>query len=241
MGIINNHCGPNAVMAFYRGTPGSEQKVTVFGFDPELDDYFLIKIANSDIAKRNVKNEYKVLKQLEHEDFAPKLLSHVANGKYVLIKTTVFKGVRYSDHRIDSNAAKILDKLTELTIITDRNMQNNLRTCFAHGDFCPWNLMNCHGKAKVFDWEMAGNYPIGYDLFTFIFQTSFLLNPNKKIKTLLDQYRKIIDDYFEHMGINRWELYLIEFAKIKISLESKKETTRLSHSFKKLKQYAEKI
>ena len=39
---------------------------------------------------------------------------------------------------------------------------------------------------------MAGNYTLGYDLFTFIFQTKFLLEPQKIITDILNENEELI-------------------------------------------------
>ena len=122
------------------------------------------------------------------------------------------------------------------------NNDLELNKCFSHGDFCPWNIiLDQENKLLIFDWEMAGENIIGYDLFTFIFQTNFLINTKKLNSTILRENLNFIEFYFDFLKINNWKKYLLEFAKIKYNLETKKNNLILKNKYYKLLGFAEKL
>ena len=84
---------------------------------------------------------------------------------------------------------------------------------------------------------MAALNPLGYDLFTFIFQTNFLLNPNKKIKTIIAKNKQYINMYFTAFQINDWKKYLIKFANTKVTEEKQKSDSLLLSKYQKLFSY----
>ncbi len=45
----------------------------------------------------------------------------------------------------------------------------------AHGDFTPWNTYLTNKQLMVYDWELAASYPLLFDAFHFIFQSSILI------------------------------------------------------------------
>jgi hypothetical protein len=83
-------------------------------------------------------------------------------------------------------------------------------------------MMEKNKKILLFDWEMGGNYPVGYDFFTYIFQTNFLLNPNKSISEIMLENKNNMKLYFKYFNIYDWNNYLLEFILLKIDLETKK-------------------
>ena len=85
---------------------------------------------------------------------------------------------------------------------------------------------------------MAGNYTLGYDLFTFIFQTNFLLEPKKTITDILNENVKLIEHYFSKSNILNWNDYLIAFTKDKITMETSKGTKGMITQYSKLLGYA---
>ena len=87
----------------------------------------------------------------------------------------------------------------------------------------------------VFDWEMAGMYTLGYDLFTYIFQTCFLLDSENQIKNIIVKNIKPIEYYFSHFNLKNWKPYLIAFAEHKVSLERSKGDNMINNYLKLLK------
>jgi len=88
---------------------------------------------------------------------------------------------------------------------------------------------------------MAGTYPLGYDLFTFVFQTAFLLGPQKSTTKLIEENKALIKHYFKALGIKNWQTYLSAFSTIKIELESCKGNQSLLSPYKTFKKDVEKI
>ena len=100
--------------------------------------------------------------------------------------------------------------------------------------------MDYNGTIQVFDWEMAGNYSLGYDLFSYIFQTSFLIS-NKSAKDIYEEYIYFIEDYFKEFEVNVWKGYLKSFSSQKLQKEMNNNNIKLINSYKKLKEFCEKI
>ena len=209
-----------ALMAFNTGTKGLDQKVTALGWGEK--EYFFIKYAETDIARKNVQNEGNILRQICHLDFVPQLKSHLEECDFTLIKTNILEGVRLLNQKIDNELMSILTTLAEENITAERGSATSVLTCFAHGDFCPWNMMLHNNKIQVFDWEMAGSYPFGYDLFTYIFQTSFLLCPNKSNRDILKENKIWIQRFFAHFSVTEIKDYLSYFINQKLEFEMKK-------------------
>jgi len=230
---------PNGtVMAFNRGTKGIEQKITILGISPSENKPFFIKLAVTPSACENIANEGAVLKQLSHLSFVPALLQLVVEQDFTLIKTSVITGNRMSIKPIDHALIKILHIIANQDIYTKKSYPTELRSSFAHGDFCPWNMMEEGNKIKIYDWEMGGIYPLGYDLFTYIFQVEFLICKNNRFEHLLDFNANLTNLYFEKWVITDWKPYLLAFANIKVELESKKDNQKMWFNYKKLAEYA---
>lgn len=238
---IIKHIETPAILAFNRGSKGEEQKITVLGINPISKKEFFIKYAESNIARNNVNNEGAILEQLKHLNFVPKLQQHINELNYTFILTNVLKGVRLKKQPLDQKLLSVLLIISEQNIKSERIYNLGTDTCFGHGDFCPWNMMVNNDTIQVYDWEMAGSYPIGYDLFTFIFQTSFLLTPKKKITEIIEKESDLIKNYFLAKGIHDWGKFLKDFVSIKLILETNKNNQRLILHYQKLKTYAEKI
>lgn len=228
----------SAPMAFNTGTPGPEQKITALGF--ENNEYFFLKYARTPLAASNVTNEYHTLRQLEQLDIVPRVLDFKMHNGKVLLKTSVLQGTRTEHSALNEAIIAILHQLADLSVKDANRVNTNLLTCFAHGDFCPWNMMTKDGKIFFYDWEMAGNYPLGYDLYTYIFQTSFLLSPEKSPAEIISMNHDIIHSYFAQFKIDNWLQYLSEFARLKVEFESQKGENGLTNKYRVLYQYARK-
>ena len=239
---IRKYVTPCSILTFNLGTKGIEQKISVLGVERTTNAAFYIKYATSDIACRNVCNEGVVLQQLSHLSFVPKLQLNVyKENQFTLIKTTVLKGEKMKHQRIDQQMLSILFTLSRQKIESSRNYSSKMRSCFSHGDFCPWNMLVNDGKIEVFDWELAGEYPLGYDLFMYIFQFEFLVNEMNRFDLMLNQNADVIQQYFQHFEIVDWIPYLQEFSMLKYRLESEKRNSDLIESYLKLNDFANKI
>jgi hypothetical protein len=235
---IRRIVGNEPLMAFNTGTEGPEQKITALGIKINNKNEFFIKYGQTIIAKENVTNEHFILKQLSNLDFVPKVLDFYTDDTQVLLKTNVLKGERLSLSTLDHNIINQLITIANQKVETIKTTQSSLKTCFAHGDFCPWNMMKNHHNILIYDWEMAGNYTLGYDLFTFIFQTKFLLEPQKIITDILNENEELIEHYFSNFKIINWNDYLVAFTKDKITIETSKGTKGMITQYSKLLAYA---
>jgi hypothetical protein len=235
---IKQYVTPSSILAFNLGTLGVEQKITVLGVDKLTNSSFFIKYATSEIACQNVTNEGVVLQQLSHLQFVPRLyLDSKENNEFSLIKTSVLNGVKVKQRQVDAHTLEILFSLAEQNIKSSRDYSSCLKSCFAHGDFCPWNMLINDGNLKVYDWELAGQYPLGYDLFTYLFQYEFLVYGKMRFENILDENSKMIQAYFQHFKITDWLPYLKEFARLKYMFEKGKNNYDLIDSYLQLKEY----
>ncbi|GAB3041886.1 phosphotransferase [Spirosoma pulveris] len=238
--IYCKYISANSIVAFNLGTPGTEQKTTILGIDKLTGEKFFIKYATRPLALSNVKKEALVLSHLTDLPFVPKLLASVSDPDYTLIKTNVFDGVKVTTQNIEDQLLSILSKLAKQGVSLPQD-DYSLDTCFAHGDFCPWNMIVCEDKLFVYDWEMATYYPLGYDLFTYVFQTSFLLQPRISIESILEKNKGLLNLYFQDLEIDTWHPYLLSFAQIKLEAEIKKKNIKLITHYESLRNYAKGI
>jgi len=233
---IRRIVGTKALMAFNTGTTGVEQKTTALGVINKEE--FFIKYAKTEISIFNVVNEHNVLQQLSSLNYVPKVLDYYQDDQQVLLKTTVLEGNRLGFILMNDNILDCLINLEKMQIKTHKEPSTSLKKSFAHGDFCPWNMMINKNKILLYDWEMAGNYSLGYDLFTFIFQSNFLLNPKKSLDIIFLENEKFVIKYFSHFNISEWKEYLVNFAKEKIEVEKNKSVNNLLFKYQNLLKYA---
>lgn len=224
---------------FNIGTKGLEQKATIIVKTSNLS--FFLKFAQSDIAKELVANEYNTLIELANHSFieSPQIIDYIINtsNSYSALITNVIEGDKFKYISLSNHIVHLLIKLSEI------KLSNNLKKeqVFAHGDFCPWNiLVNDKNDLVLIDWEMAGSKPLGYDLFTFIFQTVFLLMPQKTITEIVANNKNFIDSYFKHFKIVAWQPYLKKFTNLKLLSENKKGNSMLLGKYHELLKYYEK-
>jgi len=234
---IRKYVSPDSILAFNLGTKGIDQKVSVLSIDTTTNYSFFIKYATSKIARENVLNEGLVLQQLSKLPFVPKLiLSTHEDDIYTLIKTSVLSGEKTKLQPLNDRLLDILYTLSQQNVKSNRDYKSDLLRCFAHGDFCPWNMLSEGCKINIFDWEMAGQYPLGYDLFTYIFQYEFLVKEIKRFDKILKENSLFIQQYFSHFMIDNWIPYVHEFAKIKYEIELKKNNPDLIESYLSMEQ-----
>lgn len=236
---INGFVTSTSVMAFNLGTSGIERKITVLGVDAITNEEFFIKYATTEITCLNVMNEGVILNQLSHLLFVPILKQKIdKENDYSLIITSVLKGEKMIYQPINEKLLNILFVLSEQNVTTNRVFLSDKINCFAHGDFCVWNILVDSGEYKLFDWELAGIYPLGFDLFTYIFQYEFLVKETEHIMALLDKNSLIINKYFNHFNVEHWMVYLYEFAKLKHRIESDKNDLKLVEYYFRLREFA---
>jgi len=236
---INQFVPSGSVLAFNLGSIGVENKITVLGVVPSTNETFFIKYAINEVSCLNVYNEGVVLKQLSHLNFVPKLeLNETVDHSFTLIKTDVLQGEKIKFPAINDQILELLYTMSVQNVKCIRNFNSELLHCFAHGDFCPWNILSYKGSLKVFDWELAGDYPLGYDLFTYIFQYEFLVKEKMRFESILNENSNFIKQYFNHFDIDNWIPYLKEFSALKYKFESEKNDTELKEYFLRLKEYA---
>jgi len=70
---------------------------------------------------------------------------------------------------------------------------------YAHGDFTPWNMYTHYSGINVYDWEMAGMRPVGYDVFHFVFQSEVLVE-----KHGFAEIQQVLDDLSKQPEIQKW-------------------------------------
>jgi len=239
---IGKYVSPDSIMAFNLGTTGIEQKITILGVDRTTNDTFFIKYATSEVACKNVCNEGVILKQLSHLPFVPELQSCVKEeNRFALIKTSVLHGTKMEYLPVNNEILTILRDLSKQDITCTRKYDTGLRSCFAHGDFCPWNMLTDNGNITLCDWELAGQYPLGYDLFTYIFQFEFLVREKMRFERILYENSDAIKQYFNEFEITDWHPYLQEFSNLKYLFESEKNNHDLVEPYLQLKQFANKL
>ena len=211
---IRNYIGYDALIAFNRGTPGPEQKVTAL-VESNKRRYFL-KFGQTPTSAMLIENEAKILKGLSSFKIAPTLIEKWEGDDYILIKTEFLEGNRLCQIILTEEISDFLIQLSSIRIEAINNYEGELKTGFAHGDFCPWNIMTLNDRICPYDWEMAGYYSLGYDIFTFIFQTNFLLFPQKTNDQILKENHVALERFFNSIDIFDWKPYLIAFAKLKV-------------------------
>ncbi len=217
------------------GTKGPEQKATIIAQNSK--EALFLKFGTKTRAQKLIRNEINTLKQLQENKhlLIANIISFASNDEFTYLITNVFYGVKCDMLKINNNIYNYLISLTKsLPIKQDESIN-----VFSHGDFCPWNILTdpATNKLMVIDWEMASYKPLGYDLFTFIFQTNFLLRPKKKCSTIIKENKTHIDSYFKVYKINNWQSYLAKFAELKVIDEESKDAFFLLKKYNELLKY----
>jgi aminoglycoside phosphotransferase len=205
----------NATFFYNIGTEGIEQKATIV-VSNKIENRF-IKFAQKEKARELVENESKTLLFLKEKAKlnSAKILNSHSSDSISYIITDLIDGEKVKITKINQ---QILSLVIQVSKLEQTNL--DLKYTFSHGDFCPWNMLkNKQQEIVLIDWEMAGLKPLGYDFFTFIFQTNFLLKPNISIDKILHENSIYINKYFNNFQIKDWKKYLIKFAEIKVEKE----------------------
>jgi hypothetical protein len=237
--LIRATDGTDALMSFNMGSPGEEQKISILGYDNQSRQAFFAKFAQKPKAMELCRNEINILKQLSGSGFTPALLAEHVSDEYVYFKTEYVEGKRPEKTALTEEITVLSIRLSQLNLATDTG--SGLQVSMSHGDFCPWNFLNNNGVLRLIDWEMAAIRPLGYDLFTYIFQPAFLLFPKESVEAVLQKNRIWIDSYFDSFDIKNWTDYLFAFADAKLARETQKDNMKLVRHYQRLKDYAERL
>jgi hypothetical protein len=209
--------GNQSLMSFNMGTPGDEQKISIFGFDKKLNQRFFAKFSQNLSAKALSINEIFVLETLKTTGLVPQLLFNYIADDFVFLKTEYLEGTSPRTIELTDDVYSLLIQLSRFHLLKDNNTSTDFIFCLSHGDFCPWNMILQKNVIKMIDWEMAKDRPLGYDLFTFIFQPAFLIKADLSVKKLLKKNLTIINKYFLQLKCTDFMPYLIYFSKEKMA------------------------
>lgn len=103
---------------------------------------------------------------------------------------------------------KNVDSLLPYILDIEKSHKNyNLKLCFSHGDFAPWNiLVNKTNQLFIFDWEHGDKArPLLFDFFHYHYMTCKLLT-NSEPKTISNYLTNLFysahnNEIFKHMNI----------------------------------------
>lgn len=224
----------DSLMSFSLGSPGREQKISILGCDYSSNQPFFAKFSQKPDARVLTINEIKVLQMLQGTNLVPDMYFHEVTDDYVFLKTACISGRRPDRVAMNAELLSLLYLLGQLSVAASGG-GNRLKYGFSHGDFCPWNMLVTEDGLRLIDWEMAAERPLGYDLFTYIFQTTFLLNPSGGLPELLAKNKDWIINYFTHFDILDWKPYLASFVDYKIEKMRHADNHSLLQLFLKLK------
>jgi hypothetical protein len=237
---IRSMANTRAIMAFNIGTPGARQKINALGTGSGAP--FFLKFAQNPQARKDVRNEYNILAALAEYDFSPSVKDFCESDQKVLLKTDILRGTRVGHINMNEQLFQLLLSFAEMKFDTSRSVtfSKSSKSVFSHGDFGPWNMMEKpNQKLLLYDWETAGQYPLGYDLFTFIFQSNFILKSRPTVRQIITENQPWITKYFHYFGVSEWEKYLEEFSEIKINQEAELRPN-VSQKYQRLKKYVQK-
>ena len=228
------------LIAFNLGSPGIENKITAISYSIRNGSHFFIKYGESEVSRKNINNEIDFLANNSKLDFIPRLLCSQKTNSFSMMKTNLFRGKKISNKPLD---IRLIDIMLEISNTKDiiKDDKNNLIRCFSHGDFCPWNILVFNEKFYVFDWELSNYYPLGYDLFSYIFHTPIILSNSVDIKYIFLKNKNNIDYYYSFYNIQNWRKYLIEFSLLKIENQIFKNNEKQIKFFKELYNFAKQI
>lgn len=230
---IRDCSGKNVLLAFNMGSPGVEQKISMLGYDNAKQEAFFAKFSQKDAAKRLTQNEIEIYKKLDGTNMTPQLQDYVINDQYVYMRTEYINGKRPQESIINENVIHLCLSLSNYHL-TNVMEKEGLRYSLSHGDFCPWNMIECQGVLKLIDWELACDRPLGFDLFTYICQVSALFHPETKLIEAINKNMENIRCYFNACGVKDFIPYLKAFAQEKAFYEKGKNNLQLYHKYAKL-------
>lgn len=241
LNVIKSYLGDSKILAVNNGTKGPEQKSTAIFCLAQNNKTYFLKFAESEKARNLVINEYSILLKLQQFPGIPKIFNFTKSPIGILLETEFLIWKKYNKRELTHEIFILLLELSKISLegCSDYTKGFSGKKGFAHGDFCPWNMLVNDNNVKLIDWELAGQYPAGYDLFTFIFQSSFLLRTKIVIKKILGPNLEYIQEYFRFLGQPDWEHFLLIFAKFKYEQESLKQNKKMMMAYKQIIEYAE--
>ena len=198
-GHLSELIGRDAVIGINMGTEGPDQKKSVLGYERTTGNRFFAKLATKERAMALSRNEIKVYRLLADTGLVPQLFDWKDDKSFVYLKSECISG-NHVHGKVDDRC--ILDILLTMK---ERHYEqpsspnpqpSSLTTCFAHMDFCPWNMIETDKGLRVMDWEMAAEMPLGFDLFTYLLQTHYLIDDSLSGVEVIKNNEKLITDYF---------------------------------------------
>ena len=222
--------GAETVFGINYGTPSPDQKKSILGYD-WAGMHLFAKLSRKENAKKLSSNEIFVYQKLADSGLVPKLIDYKITDDYVFLMTECIEGNHVHEQFSNDDILQILETLRTYHYDESRK-SDDLNTCFSHGDFCPWNMIECDGRLKIIDWEMAGERSLGHDLFTYIFQTAFLIRREKSFENIMRENRTLFDSYFESAGVNDWGPYFKDFALLKVDEFTRKQDSYMFARYK---------
>lgn len=223
----------DSIMSFNMGSPGVEQKISILGYTPSTKQPFFAKFAQKELAKKLSKNEIYILQSLRETKFVPFLIDFKIESNYVFLKTECVRGTRPKTMKLTMEIVSISIQLSDLHLTSQHLNSDGLVQALSHGDFCPWNFIESQGTLRLIDWEMAADRPLGYDLFTYIYQTAYLFKDVDERKNLQENLN-YIEYYYNFFGIENFYPYLKSFSEIKSHDEYSKGNYILAHCYDSL-------
>ena len=214
--------GTNSVLSFNMGSSGVEQKISILGWNKRNESSFFAKFSQKPRAIELTKNEIVVYKLLSETKLVPSLLKEEVGNDYAFIKTEYIRGKRPKSLNLTNDIMLLSLNLKDYHLTSNRTNKNGLKVALSHGDFCPWNMLECDGKIRLVDWELAADRTLGYDIFTYIVQTSLLLCPKKNLKEAIKENENIIKRYFHLLDVENYQPYLYEFIRERREYERSK-------------------
>ncbi|WP_295057137.1 phosphotransferase [uncultured Fibrobacter sp.] len=228
--LLQSLLGTDSIFGINFGTPSPDQKKSILGYDGEGRCFFA-KLSRKENAQKLSSNEIFVYQKLADSGLVPKLFDCKITDDYVFLKTECVEGNHIHEQVSNDEILKILETL-RVCHYDERLKADGLKTCFSHGDFCPWNMLESEGRLKIIDWEMAGERSLGHDLFTYIFQTAFLIRREESFENVMQKNRTLIDSYFESACVNDWEPYFKDFALLKVDEFTRKQDSYMLARYK---------
>lgn len=228
--LLQTLLGSGFIFGINFGTFSPDQKKSILGYD-EAEHHFFAKLSKKENAKKLSSNEILVYQKLADTGLVPKLFDYKITDEYVFLKTECIEGNHVLENISNDQILQILETLRAYRY--DETLKSDgLKTCFSHGDFCLWNMLESDGRLKIIDWEMAGERALGHDLFTYIFQTSFLLHRKKSFENVMRENKRLINSYFESACIDDWKPYFKDFVLLKIEEFTRKQDSYMLARYK---------
>ena len=91
----------------------------------------------------------------------------------------------------DATLVALRDTIIKVYQLASKN-DHTIKFGLGHGDFTPWNCGESNGQLNIIDWELAGQYPLLYDVFHFIIQNE-IMNTKHDATIILDKVYKLMN------------------------------------------------